>query len=410
MRHQAVVLIGVSQIVCYGALYYSYSIVAGDIARTFSWPVSWVFGAFSVALLAGGFVSPIVGRQIDRYGAPPLMALGTLASSVALAVAALAPNPAVFIVALILSQLASTYAQYDAAFACIVQLNPAQARIRITHLTLIAGFSSTLFWPLTTWLLEFWSWRTVLFSFAVLNLAVCLPIHLAMRKVARRTHAAAALEASARSEGGAAPSVLAVQPALSGRDSQVGFALVTTGFTLGGFVLGAVLAQLVPLMGNLGVGEHAVLCASLFGPSQVAMRFITMAFASGWRPLSLTLLSIGMLVLAMLLPLFTGSSVIGAAAFASLFGFASGLTSIVRGTLPLMLFGSTGYATRMGKMASFRLVVNSGAPFVLAELVQRAGVHVSLAAMAFIAILGFSAFLMIGRLVARAQAAAAERL
>lgn len=392
-RHPAVWLLGLSQIVGYGTLYYAFGVLAADMARSFGWPTSWVFGAFSLALLAGGIAAPYAGRLIDRRGAAGIMAWGTVAASLALALTALAPIPALFVAGMVATQVAGTFALYDAAFAHLVQLGPHEARTRITHLTLIAGFSSTLFWPITNALHEAWTWREVLLAYSAINLAVCLPAHLLLARISQRP---------AESEGTAAasPPAPSIAPLLTGKQASFAFALVTLGFALGGFVLSAVLAQLVPVIESLGISEHAVACAALFGPAQVAIRFIT-AMIKRAGNLALTLLALGFLAVSMLLPLAAGASIAGAAMFAILFGFASGLYSIVRGTLPLTLFGSYGYAARMGRMSAFRLVLTAFAPFVFAKLVEFTSTTHALAVMALVATAAFGAFIWVGRLMAR---------
>jgi hypothetical protein len=52
--------------------------------------------------------------------------------------------------------------------------------------------------------------------------------------------------------------------------------------------------------------------------------------------------------------------------FAALFGVGQGLASIVRGTVPLVLFGRDGYAARLGRLAMLRIFAAAGAPFVFA--------------------------------------------
>ncbi len=392
-RHPAVLLLGVSQIVGYGTFYYSFGVLAADMAREFGWPVSWLFAAFSVALLAGGIIAPMAGRQIDRRGAASAMVWGTLGASLSLVTMAAAPNPAMFVIGLIGTQIAGTYALYDAAFACLVQFGPTQARTRITHLTLIAGFASTIFWPLTSALHDVFSWREVLAGFAALNLLVCLPAHLLLKRLARESAGDAGRD-------GVRAVADVIEPSLTGSTARAGFALLAVGFALCGLVLSAVLAQMVPIIENLGVRDQAVLCAALFGPSQVAIRLFS-AISITRSALALTLLSTGFLTAAMLLPLATGASVIGAAAFAMLVGFASGLHSIVRGTLPLHLFGSLGYATRMGQMAMVRLVLTAFAPFTFAWIEGRTGTAAALAAMAAAGLAAIACFLGLGRLLSR---------
>ncbi len=175
--------LGITQIIGYGTLFYSYSILAPAMAAELAWSQQWVFGILSVALLAGALLAPIAGHWADRFGAGRLMVPGSIAAAAALLLCALAPGRLGFAAGVLAMEAASCFVLYSTAFVAIVQLGGPNAQRSITHLTLIAGFASTLFWPLTTFLHEYLSWRDVLIVYAGLNLLVCLPIHawLAMR-------------------------------------------------------------------------------------------------------------------------------------------------------------------------------------------------------------------------------------
>ena len=107
-----ILALGVSQIVGYGTLYYSFGILAPAMARDIEWPVEWVFGALSAALLAGGLIAPWTGRWLDRFGARRVMAAGSGAAATALVAAAFAPAAAPFVIALVAIEVASTFVQY----------------------------------------------------------------------------------------------------------------------------------------------------------------------------------------------------------------------------------------------------------------------------------------------------------
>ena len=167
--------LGLTQIIGYGTLYYSFSILVPSIALELAWPEQWVFGALSASLLVGGLFAPTAGRWADRFGAGRVMTFGSAAAAAALVACAIAPGRVSFVAALMAMELASAFVLYSAAFVAIVQIGSARAQRSITHLTLIAGFASTLFWPLTAALHEYLSWREVYLVFAVINVAVCLP-------------------------------------------------------------------------------------------------------------------------------------------------------------------------------------------------------------------------------------------
>lgn len=173
----AIVGLGLTQNIGYGTLYYSFSILAPSMARDFSVSNEWIFGAMSVALLAGGFLAPRLGKWIDCYGAGRMMAIGSIAAAFALVVCSFSPNALAFAGALIVIEIAANLVQYGAAFALLVQLSPSFGQRSITYLTLIAGFASTLFWPFTAHLLHWLNWQQIYLLFAVLHLFVCFPVH-----------------------------------------------------------------------------------------------------------------------------------------------------------------------------------------------------------------------------------------
>ena len=162
----AILGLGVTQIIGYGTLYYSFGILAPDMAHDFGLGVEWIFGALSAALLIGGLVSPWLGRWIDRFGAGRIMTVGSTAASLALMACAAAPNSPTFVGSLIAIQVAAIFVQYGAAFALLVQMSPNTASRSITYLPLIAGFASTIFWPVTTALHASLSWQQVYLVFA----------------------------------------------------------------------------------------------------------------------------------------------------------------------------------------------------------------------------------------------------
>src|SRR5262249_53367194 len=159
--------------------------------------------------------------------------------------------------------------QYGAAFALLVQINPKVAQRSITYLTLIAGFASTIFWPIATALHAHMSWQSVYLCFAALNIAICLPIH-----------AWLAFGASKSKEGARGPAKH-VEPRLPPSIRTPAFVLMVTGFALESFVNAALLVHMVPVLSGLGLGAMAVMVGTLFGPSQVLSRFTNMVFGGG---------------------------------------------------------------------------------------------------------------------------------
>ncbi|MGK6314498.1 arsenite efflux MFS transporter ArsK [Neorhizobium sp. DT-125] len=383
----AIAALGVTQIIGYGTLYYSFSILAPDMATHFAWSNEWIFGALSAALLIGGLTAPWLGALFDRIGAGRVMTIGSAAAAIALLACAMAPGKASFVIALIAIEVAANLVQYGAAFALLVQLRPQVAQRSITYLTLIAGFASTIFWPITAALHAQLSWQDVYLVFAALNLLVCLPLHAWLSRGARKS----------RQTSSTPPSPVAGM--LSPDLRHVGFALMVTGFSLQSLVSSAVLVHMVPLLSGLGLGATAALVGTLFGPSQVLSRLINMVFGRNLPSLYLAMIGAALIPGGVVILLVAAPSIPGAMAFAVVFGMGNGLLSIVTGTLPLTLFGSDGYGKLQGRMMSARLTASAVAPFVLALSMTWIGIMWSLAITVALGAIAVLAFCLIGSLI-----------
>jgi len=359
--------LGATQIIGYGTLYYSFSILAPDMAREFSVPVERLFGLLSLALLVGAVLAPKAGGWADRYGAGRLMVPGSLAAGLALVAAALSPNFTTLGISLVAMEVASIFVLYSTAFAAIVQVGGARAQKSITHLTLIAGFASTLFWPLTASLHEYLSWRSIYLVFALLNVLVCLPVHYWVWRLSRARMA----RPPATPDGIEVVSSVGAHGAAAGRGI---FILMLAAFAIEGFVLASILVHMVPMVTALGLGTAGLVVSTLFGPSQVASRLLNMIFGGRLSQTMLAVISAGFLASALTVLLLTSPWLPGVIVFAILFGLGSGLASIVGGTLPLELFGRTGYGSRLGWVTAARQLSSALAPFAFALMMQSWGV------------------------------------
>ncbi|NRQ17429.1 arsenite efflux MFS transporter ArsK [Ensifer sesbaniae] len=388
-----VAALGLTQIIGYGTLYYSFSILAPGMASDLGLSVEQVFGVFSASLFVGGLSATFIGRWMDRFGAAMIMTVGSVLSAVALLLCAWSPSIAVFAASVVLLEVASGMVQYQAAFATLVESRPRAAARSITYLTLIAGFASTLFWPIAANLREHFTWREIYVAYAVLNLLVCFPLH--YRIMCGRGSEASALAREDRE---------VVVGALPAEVRRRGLRLVSLAFALQGFALSAMLTHMVPMLGAIGFGTAAVVIGSLFGPAQVLSRLINMAFGKNVSPPALATLSAALIVTAVVILSLSGTWLPGAAAFAICLGLGSGINSIAQGSLPLWLFGSLGYGAITGRMAATRLASGAVAPFVLSVLMERFGIDVALTVSALLGAVGVAAFVAVTAAAKRAAA------
>jgi MFS family permease len=384
--------LGATQVIGYGTLYYAFSVLAPAIGAEFGWPPEWVFGALSLALLAGGLLAPWAGHLADRFGAARTMVVGSVAAALLLGAAGLAWDGYSFALALVGMEMASSLVLYATAFAALVQAGAQGAQRRITYLTLIAGFASTLFWPLTAVLLEHLGWRGCYFVFAALNLVVCAPLHLWL---ARRAPAAAGEAA------GTSPHAVVEAGVLPIGRRNLALGLMMAGFAIEGLVLSGVLLQIMPIIQGLSLGAGALVITTLFGPAQVLSRLVNMLVGRDLRATWLAVIAAALLPAGLAVLLATAPSLPGAVVFAVLFGLGSGLTSIVSGALPLYLLGRDRYGARLGWLSSARQVASAVAPFLLAVVMGALGVGGALWVFVALGLVAVSVFVAVEALVPR---------
>lgn len=394
-----VIALGVTQITGYGTLYYGLGVLAPLLSQDFAWTKEWAFGALSLSFLAGGLVAPVAGRLADRHGAGRLMTLGSVASAAALAACAIAPDTIAYVAALAVAGVASSFVQYSLAFAALVQIAPREAKRNITYLTLIAGFSSTLFWPMTAWLGLHLPWRQVYLIFAAANLVLCAPLHLWL---SRFTRPGVSLPATQPDDASEQPERSALATGvITPERRRLAFQMTVLTLTLFSFVNSSMLIHMLQILNELELGLAALWVSSIFGPAQVMSRLITMLFGKDFPASNLALISCGLLPTALVILIASAPMLGGVLGFAIVFGLSTGLNSIVQGTLPLLLFGYAGYGARLGRLTAIRLVAAAAAPFVFSVVSGAFGVRTSLVILVLFALGSFAASASIVVLVRR---------
>lgn len=373
--------LGLTQILGYGTLYYSFGVLAPAMAAEFAWSEEWLYGVLSASLLIAGLVAPISGAWADRFGAGRVMAWGSAAAAASLVLCALAPERISFIAGLVAIEVASAFVLYATAFAALAQISPARARVSITHLTLIAGFASTIFWPLTSALHSAMSWREVYLLYGLANLAICLPVHFWLARHTKRIGAVAS----------GIPTSASAPLVPQGQERRA-LVLMLFAFAILSFASSAILVHMVPMLTALELGGAAVLAATVFGPAQVLSRLVNMQFGRGLSAQALALLAAALPPTALAILVLTAPWAGGALAFAVLFGFGSGLSSIVSGVLPMALFGPAGYGKRLGLLSSARLIASAFAPFLFSVMVAATSPKLAIGAVALVAVCAVIAF------------------
>lgn len=378
-----VLALGTAQAVAWASSFYLPTLLAAPMARELGTSPPMVFAALSAALLVGALVSPWAGRRIDAGDGRSMLLRAWVLFVAGLAALAGAQGLLTLWLAWALLGLAMGCGLYDAAFATLVRLYGPAARRAISGITLIAGFASTVGWPLTAWMEAAWGWRGAIGGWIALHTLVALPLLLSLPR-------APAAASPPPPPADATPTGAADTPAPA-RPRQL--LLVALLFVCLGFVSTSVATHLPALLMVLGVPlAGAVALAALAGPAQVAARLAELGLLSRFSPLLAARLAAAGHPLAVLAALGLGPA--GALPFVLLHGLGNGLLTIVRGTLPLALFGAAGYGARQGWIALPGRLVGAASPFVLGWLLE----HHGRAALGLTATLGLLALLILALL------------
>jgi hypothetical protein len=382
---RAVPVLGITQILAWGALFYPPVLTVPLIAADRGWSAGFSMGGFSLALLVAGLVSPRIGAAVDRHGGHWVMSVGSLVGAIGLVGLVHAEHPIAYLGVWAVLGAAMAASLYDSAFATLGRIFGAAARSPITALTLAGGFASTVSWPTTYALIHALGWRGTYLTYAVLLAFIAAPLH------------ALALPRS-RAEGEPPAQASVGKPASLMPAKGAAFVLVATAFAAYAFVPSGLAAHLLAMFRRFGLDAGTVvLIGSLFGPAQVAARLAEFLFARTTHPLAIARFAVAALVAAFVLLALLGVSVPVAALFAIMFGAANGLLTIARGTVPLTLFGAAGYGRLIGRIAGPFLVIQAVAPFVLAIVSERASDAAALALTAAFAVTALACLMLIRR-------------
>ncbi|MET0677899.1 MAG: MFS transporter, partial [Bradyrhizobium sp.] len=349
---------------------------------------NWFFAAFSGSLVISGLLGPRVGREIDRVGGRQVLCVSNVVLAAGLALLGASTSVWMMSAAWLLLGVGMGLGLYDAAFGALGRIYGSDARGAITGITLLAGFASTVGWPLSSFGLETIGWRETCFAWAIAHILIGLPLNLLLP----------------RTERSAAPQGAIVKPHIAIDRTMV---LLSFAFAAAWTVTSAMAAHLPRIVEAFGATPaQAVFAGMMIGPAQVAARIMEASLLSRFHPLVSTRLAclthpIGACVIG----LFGGGA---AAAFALLHGAGNGILTIARGTLPLSIFGPENYAYRLGLIGAPSRVAQALAPLAFGLLIEPLGRMVILVS-ASLSLAALVALLLLPRQAAFSSQAAEPR-
>lgn len=350
----AVLALGVTQITAWGSIYYSFALLMEPLQSALGASKSAVVGAFSLSLLASGLLAPLVGRLIDRSGGRWVMTGGSVLGGAALCALAFVTTLTQLYLVWATLGVAMAATLYDPAFAVLTQAFRTNYRRAITALTLFGGFASTIFWPITAYLMDRYGWRDATLMLGILQFVVCAPLH--FFALPRRQRAPLAPKAAVHADA-------TLREVL--RDKT--FYLLCLSFTANALVFSAMSVHMLAMLEVKGLTVmEAALIGALVGPMQVLGRVIQMVFERHTSPSRVGLIAMGLLPVSLILFFVGNGSLALFALFALLYGGGNGVMTIVRGTIPVELYGRTNYGAVNGAMAAPVLIAKAFGPLAAA--------------------------------------------
>lgn len=362
--------LGSAQTLAWASSYYLPAMLAVPMARDLGVATSMVFAAFSAALIVSALLGPLAGRTIDRRGGRPVLIGTNLLFAASLAGLGMAQGPIGLFAAWVLMGVAMGSGLYEAAFATLVRLYGKDSRGAITGITLIAGFASTVGWPLSAWMEVQWGWRGACFGWAALHLLAGVPLNGWLPRI----------DGVAKAQNTPAPTAktsAATQAAPAHAPADATHALRTTMllsfvFAVTWFTSTAMAAHLPRLLQASGASlQAAVAIAALVGPAQVVARLLEFGLLRRMHPLLSAQLAAAAHPVGAAILMVVGSP--AAAVFTVLHGAGNGILTIAKGTLPLVLFGPAGYGERQGLLMVPARVAQAFAPLLFGLLLDGVG-------------------------------------
>ena len=367
------IALGLAQTLAWGSTYYLPAILANAMAAELGLATAWIFTAFSAGLLLSAFLGPAAGRLIDLHGGRRVLPASNLVFAAGLAMLGMSSGLGSLFASWLVIGVGMSAGLYEAAFSTLAGIYGRDARRSITGITLIAGFASTVCWPLSAYMDVTLGWRATCYVWAVAHLAIGLPVNL--------------LLPPGRSQ---ERSPQATAPETSRRDRLLVMAGLSFVFAATWFCSTAMAAHLPRVLQESGASlTAAVAAAALVGPAQVAARLLEFWLMRHVHPI------VSARIATLAHPVGAASLIAAgspaAAPFAVMHGGGNGVMTIAMGTLPLALFGAAGYGLRQGLLMAPARLLSASAPFLFDLLLARYGT----ASLAVTASLGIAAFLVL---------------
>ncbi|MEY4713589.1 MAG: hypothetical protein RIS88_3039 [Pseudomonadota bacterium] len=351
--------LSLAQLVTWGSVFYTFALFMEPIERELGITRAQSSLAFSLALGMDGLLAYPVGRWIDRGHERIVITSGSFLIAAGLALHTLVDSVASFYAVWMVLGAGLAASAYNPVFAVVTRRYPLDFRRAIITLTFLGGLASTVFIPLTAWLIDALGWRPALGVLAVLPLLVCAPIHWRMLRDAPppttptaspHPHDHSASEQAERAR------LMRSAPYL-----LVAFFVVTM---MG--VVAALPAHMVSLLREAGLPPAwVVVVPASIGVIQVVGRLLLFVMEPHTDPHRVNRVIPMLIPLGLAVLLASNGSIALAGLFVVLFGLGNGMVTIVKGTAVAQYVSRTQVGALNGAMGVPTAVARASAPWLM---------------------------------------------
>ena len=361
---RVLVTLCVTETTSWGILYYAFPVLAGQISVDTGWSLNRLTAAFSLGLVVSAVLGIGVGQWLDRHGPRWLMTVGSALAVVSMVGVALAPTFGWFVTAWAVAGVAMSAVLYPPAFAALTRWYGDRRVHALTVLTLAAGLASTIFAPITAGLASQLDWRSTYLVLASLLAAITVPAHLL------------GLRLPWPQLPSAGPQTPAHPPRQVLRSRA--FLTLVVSFGLTSLTAYVVVVNLVPLLGERGVGPGtAAVVLGVGGVGQVLGRlgYAPLARRLGVRARTLLVLATVAVTTGLLGVLTWLPALVAVAVLA---GMVRGIVTLLQATAVTDRWGARDYGTLSGVLAAPLTFTTAVAPFLGAALAVLLGSYAAM--------------------------------
>lgn len=342
-----ILVLGIAQIILWGGSYFLLSVLSSSIILETGWSNQMVYGCLSLSLFIAGLFLPEIGKLIQKSNQNLVLPNAGFIISVGLIIIGYSNSFLFFCTGWIIIGIGMAMGLYDPLFATVGKKYGKKASKPIVWITLISSLAPSVTWLFSNFLLNHFGWRNTCFIHAFILSATIYPIH---RFVFKENEIKPEIKNEVRE----------VLPTDVYFNTKL-FKLILINFTIGAIITTALIIHLMNILSIKKIDLSVILTAVAFlGPSQSFARIFEIILGKK-NAIEMSFISNFSMLAGLLLIMYGGKATI---AGVILFGIGNGLRSVLRGTLPLSIYGKENFAIIIGRLGRLPMLAQAFAPFI----------------------------------------------